>query len=207
VTMGWQAVPADSVRAVLRQVFAAPEFRWRESPNPLRWIGDALRAVIDWLGALSQSHPGAYVVVMLALLAVSVTLLVHVAWLAWQAVARGVPAGAAAVAPVPAPRDAAWYLERARQLGAAGRFADAVAHRYLALALQLAERRAVAFHPSKTPAELAAEARLEPAARTALQALTATLYGYRFGGEPCDAAAWARFDRGAADLASHAAPA
>jgi hypothetical protein len=201
-----QSPPADSLRAVLRQVFAQPEFRWQETPNPFRWARETLGRVVDWLAALYHSHPGAYFVVMAVLLTVLVALLVHLGYVVWRAV--GGPASARTGAhAVPPPRDAAWYQERARRLVAEGRYAEAIGHRYLALVLVLAQRRAVTFHPSKTPVEYAMEARLEPAARESLQALTGRLYAHLFGGEPCDDAAWSSFDRGAAEVAAHGAPA
>jgi Na+-transporting methylmalonyl-CoA/oxaloacetate decarboxylase gamma subunit len=199
-------LPSDSVHRALRHVFAAPEFQWRERPDPLRWITAELKSILDALAALYHSHPGAYFVVLAALVAIVVALLVHVG----HTVAAALRRAAAAPVPVPgtpAPRDAAWHEAAARRLGVEGRYAEALGHRYLALVLRLAGRRAVTFHPSKTPAEYAAEAKLGPDDRSALAALTAALYAHLFGGEPCDADAWARFDRGATDLASHGTPA
>src|SRR3989449_4753126 len=57
---------------------------------------------------------------------------------------------------------------RAEELARAGRYAEALAHRFVALVLDLERRRALAFHPSKTPAEYVGEAPLDaagPAAR------------------------------------------
>lgn len=201
-----QGLPADSLRAVLGQVFAQPEFRWREAPNPFQWAREALAGILDWLSALYQSHPGAYFVVIAALLTIVAGLLVHVGYVVWRALS-GPTSFRAAGRAVPPARDALWYQERSRRLVAEGRYAEAIGHRYLALVLLLAQRRAVTFHPSKTPVEYAMEARLDPDARASLQALTARLYGYLFGGEPCDDAAWASFDRGAAAVAAHGAPA
>ena len=201
-----QGLPADSLRAVLGQVFAQPQFRWRATPDPFRWARETLERFFDWLAALYQTHPGAYFVVIVALLAVLVALLVHLGYVVWQALS-GPASVRAAARPIPPARDARWYQERARRLVAEGRYAEAIGHRYLALVLLLAQRRAVTFHPSKTPVEYAMEARLDPDARASLQQLTARLYGYLFGGEPCDDAAWASFDRGAAAVAAHGAPA
>jgi hypothetical protein len=201
-----QGLPADSLRAVLGQVFAQPEFRWSATPDPFRWVREAFARVLAWLSALYQAHPGAYFVVIFALLAVLVAVLVHLGYVVWQALSGPASVGGAPRA-VPPARDARWYQERARRLVAEGRYAEAIGHRYLALVLLLAQRRAVTFHPSKTPVEYAMEARLDPDARASLQQLTARLYAYLFGGEPCDDAAWASFDRGAAAVAAHGAPA
>jgi len=191
---------------VLRRVFAAPEFRWRETRSPWQWAGDELRRAVDALGALYRSHPGAYVVVMALLVAVLVTILVHGTYTVVEAFRRRATAErpAAAIAP---PRDAAWHEHTARHLSAEGRYAEAVGHRYAALVLRLAARRALVFHPSKTPAEYAAEAKLGADDRSALAALTGALYGYLFGGAPCDAAAWTQFDRSAGALGGHGATA
>ena len=192
---------------MLRQVFAAPEFRWRETPDPLAWVRESLRRVLGWLSALYHTHPGVYFVVLAALVVVAVAILVHLGHDLVEALRHGFTSPPRPAAAAPAAHDAAWHEAEARRLGAAGRFAEAIGHRYLALMLLLAGRRAVVFHPSKTPAEYAAEAKLAPGDRGALQALTATLYAHLFGGEPCDADAWARFDRGATALGSHGAPA
>ncbi len=130
--------------------------------------------------------------------------LMHLAWVVWRSLR---PAGAAP-APVSATsvvRDAAWHLAEARRLSGAGRYGEALGHRFLAVVLDLDARRVVRFHLSKTPAEYAAEARLEPRGRSDLADLVASLYRHLFGGAPCDADAWQRFDARAAGVGLYAA--
>jgi len=192
---------------VLRAVFAAPRYRWRAAHDPLARLREALQQILDWMWGLHLVHPAAYWLLLAVLLTVSIALLVHIGYLLRQAVASRRTERATAGAEAVPPRDARWHLETARRLGAEGRFPDAIAHRWLALVLDLARRHAVTFHPSKTPMEIASEARLSAEALAELRALTTTLYAHLFGGAPCDAAAWLAFERGASDLSSHAAPA
>ena len=192
---------------MLRGVFAAPRYRWRAAHDPLARLRDALQRVLDWLWGVHLVHPVAYWLLLAALTAISVALLVHIGYMLRLAIAsRGAEPRRAAGRAAP-PQDTRWHLATARRLGAEGRFAEAIAHRYLALVLELAQRRTVTFHPSRTPMEIASDARLDAAALAELRALTAKLYAHLFGGEACDAAAWQAFERGASDLASHAAPA
>ena len=200
------ALPADSLRATLRRVFAAPEYRWLEPRNPFRAVREALARVMEWLAALYGTHPVAYFIVMAGLVALLVALLTHLAYVVWRAMRAHPPIGAGPRAAAPAPHDAAWHLAEARRLIGEARWAEALGHRYLALVLDLERRRALRYHPSKTPAEYVAEARLDDAGRGALDTLTRALYRHLFGGVPCDAEVWQRFDRSASQLAGHATP-
>jgi len=130
--------------------------------------------------------------------------LVHLGWVVWRSL-RPVEPVPVPLPPATAPRDAAWYAAEARRLSAAGRFAEALGVRFVAAVLDLDERRVVQFHPSKTPAEYALEARLDAAGRSGLSDLVASLYRHVFGGTPCDAEQWHRFDALAAGLRLHAA--
>jgi len=89
----------------------------------------------------------------------------------------------------------------------AGRYAEALAHRFVALVLDLERRRALAFHPSKTPAEYVGEARLDAAGRASLAELVARLYRHLFGGVPCDAGGYREFGAAADEVGRHVAPA
>src|SRR3989442_1145891 len=80
--------------------------------------------------------------------------------------------------------DARAHRARAEELARAGRYAEALAYRFVALVLELERRRALAFHPSKTPAEYVGEARLDAAGRASLAELVARLYRPLFGGVP-----------------------
>lgn len=159
---------------------------------------------LAWLEHLRLAFPIHYYILVSVLTVVLVILLVHMGWVVAQSlrsVAR-IQSPATITGPV---RDAAWHLAEARRLGAAGRFAEALAHRFVAAVLELDARRVVQFHPSKTPAEYAREARLDDVGRAELAGLVASLYRHLFGAEPCDAAEWRRFDSIAAGIGLHAA--
>src|SRR5439155_4298789 len=61
-------------------------------------------------------------------------------------------------------------------LARGGRYAEALAHRFLAVVLELDRLKALRFHTSKTPAEYVGEARLTDAGRATLAGLVAQLY-------------------------------
>jgi len=100
-------------------------------------------------------------------------------------------------------RDAAWHVAEARRLALAGRYGEALAHRFVALVLELDKGGALRYHPSKTPAEYVNEARLGAAAADEFRVLVAVLYGHLFGGALCSEQTLAAFDRRAAALAGH----
>jgi len=199
-----QAADPDSLRAALRTVFAAREYRWSEPSSTWSWLLTQWHRVMDWLEGLRLVFPVRYYIVLGVLTLALVASLAHLGWVLWRSLRPGEP-----VRP-PAPsaaqlRDAVWYAAEARRLSAAGRFAEALGVRFLAAVLDLDERRIVQFHPSKTPAEYTLEARLDADGRSGLTELVASLYRHVFGGTPCDAAEWHRFDALAAGLGLHAA--
>ena len=55
-----QGVPDDSVRAVLREVFSAPEYAWDTRAHPLQFFFDQYRRFLSWLNGLADAHPVAY---------------------------------------------------------------------------------------------------------------------------------------------------
>ena len=199
-----QAVPPDSVRAVLRQVFAAPSYEWSARRNPWAYVFAAWRWLIDALQRLQAQHPVGYLALMLVLTLVGVLLLTHITYVLLRALRPTPRPEATQAGALPPVRDSAWHLAEAARLAGAGRYREALGHRFLALVLQLEARRAVSVRASRTPAEYAREARLDPASRGALGQLVATLYGAVFGGRSCDAAAFADFDRTAAELVQRA---
>jgi len=139
------------------------------------------------------------------LVVVLVALLVHVAYVLVQVLrpsASPTPQG-------PRPErvtDARARRARADELAGAGRYVEALGHRFLATLLELDQVRALTFHPAKTPAEYIGEARLDPAGRASLQALVRRLYRHVFGAEPCDERAYREFGAAAEDLVRHVAP-
>ncbi len=188
---------------MLRRVYAAPEYNWDLPNDPLRLFREWYRAALEWLEALEQAHPVAYFAVLGAMTGLLVAIAVHLAYLMWRALRPR-----ARIAATPAggrlrPQDAAWYLREARRMADQGRYAEALAHRFTALALELDRRKAVRFHPSKTPAEYVGEARVGPAARQALMDLVLALYDHLFGGISAGADDVRRFDQRASEIATH----
>jgi hypothetical protein len=199
-----QQVEPDSLRAALQAVFRARDYRWSEPSSTWLWLTEQWHRLLDWLELLRVASPARYYLLLAALTLALLAMLAHVTWVVWRSLrpreVSGVPTPEAAP-----PQGAAWHLAEAQRLGAAGRFAEALAHRFLAAVLDLDGRRALQFHPSKTPAEYAVEARLDALGRSELAALVASLYRHVFGGMPCDAEAWQRFDAQAGRLELHAA--
>jgi uncharacterized protein DUF4129 len=205
VTVVPQAVEPDSLRAALRAVFQAREYRWNEPSSAWLWLLEQWRRLLDWLEALRVTSPARYYLLLATLTILLLAMFAHLTWVVWRSLRPQPAASRSAAVAAPPPRDAAWHLAEAQRAGAAGRFAEALAYRFLAAVLDLEALRVLEFRPSKTPAEYAAEARLDPTGRSELAALVASLYHHVFGGVPCDAEVWQRFDARATRLGLHAA--
>jgi hypothetical protein len=199
-------VAPDSLRAVLRAVFAAREYQWTRTgrSSTWAWLMEWLQRALEWLQRLHLVFPVQYYILLGILTLLLIAILVHLTWVVRRSLRPPVELGAPAIITGPV-RDGAWHLAEALRLSAAGRFAEALAHRFLAAVLDLDARRALQFHPSKTPAEYAREARLDEVGRSELADLVASLYRHLFGGAPCDAAEWQRFHARAAGIGMHAA--
>jgi len=204
-----QGVPPDSLRAALREVFARPEYRWNERPDPWGWILAVWYRLLDWLDAVQRGHPAGFKVLLALSALVLVGLLAHMGYVVWRITrpTARTPAGGAGGIGGPVLADARAQRVRAEELARAGRYAEALAHRFVALVLDLERRRALAFHPSKTPAEYVGEARLDAAGRASLAELVARLYRHLFGGVPCDAGGYREFGAAADEVGRHVAPA
>jgi|SRR5579859_6478256 len=203
----WQGPSADSVRTAVHQVFAAREYDWSAPGRQSLWV-KALQLfgrLLAWLDRLRQVHPMGYRGVIGLLILMLAAILAHFGVIVWRAFRplRSTPAAIPAATLV---RDAHWHLAEAARLSEAGRFAEALGHRFLALVLTLDRRRAVRFDPSKTPAEYAREAQLDDAGRDDFTGLVGTLYLHVFGGVPCTADVWVEFDRRADLVGTHVAP-
>jgi len=204
-----QGVPPDSLRAALREVFARPEYRWNERPDPSGWIVDVWYRLLDWLDTVQRGHPAGFKVLLAVLALVLVGLLAHMGYVVWRITrptARTPAVGAGGIGGREL-ADARAHRAWAEELARAGRYAEALAHRFVALVLELERRRALAFHPSKTPAEYVGEARLDAAGRASLAELVARLYRHLFGGVPCDEGGYREFGAAADELGRHVAPA
>jgi uncharacterized protein DUF4129 len=181
-----QAEPTPAaLRAALDSVFAAPAYRWGETPAPLRLMREWWARLGDWIAGLRTDNPAAFRLLVLALLAALVLVLAHGAWVVWRTVRSGRAAEDGAPRPAqPRARDAAWYLREADRAAAAGRMAEALQLAFVGLALTLEGQGLLRYQASKTPAECAREARLAREDRERLRGLVRTLYGHAFGGGP-----------------------
>jgi len=202
-----QEVSADSIRTVLRQVYAAPEYDWDLRRNPFQVFFDLLDSVARWFAALEVAHPVAYWVLIGVLTGVLVAIVLHFTYLVLRALRPRAADSVAASVTMARPRDASWHLNEARRLAALGRYQEALAHRFAALLLLLDGRRVIRFHPSKTPAEYAAEMDVGEEARAKFTALVTALYQHLFAGTECSDRDLDAFDERATAFASdHARP-
>ena len=62
-----QGAPPDSVRAVLRDVFAGPAYEWSGRRNPLEYLVAGWRWLKAALQRLQESHPIGFLALMLVL--------------------------------------------------------------------------------------------------------------------------------------------
>ncbi len=202
-------VPADSLRRVVGAVFARPEFQWTERRRVLGWLANLWYRLIDWLNRMADQHPLGYEVFIGLVVVALVFLLVHVGYVVWRIVRPSARAGDAPAGAEHVIVDAASHLARAAELARAGRYAEALGHRFLAVVLDLDRLKALRFHPSKTPAEYIGEARLDDLGRASFTSLVAQLYRHLFGAIPCDEAEYDAFGSAAQELSTgqHVVPA
>jgi hypothetical protein len=189
-------------------VFARPEYVWVPRFSPGDWIREQVLRLLDWIGRQQTAHPAAFKVVLAILIAVLAGLLIHLGYVVWRITRPTVrtPARTARAIGLRL-EDGRAHRERADALARAGRYAEALAHRFIALLLELERRQALTFHPSKTPAEYVREARLDASGRASLADLVARLYRHLFGAVPCDDATYQDFGAAADAVFRHVAPA
>jgi hypothetical protein len=201
-----QEVAPDSLRRALAEVFARPQYEWVEAPSLRSWLVDRFRDVQSWMNGLEQSNPTLFKLFLLAMVLLLAALLAHIGYVLWRVLRRVPEPADAAVVPGPVIWDADAHLAHADALAAAGRWAEALGHRFLSLVLELDERRAVRFHPSKTPAEYVGEAALDAPGRQSFMDVVGRLYRHVFGATPCDAACYRAFGDAARLVVQHARP-
>jgi hypothetical protein len=200
-----QAIPSDSVRRAVQEVFARPEYSWVPGGRPLHLLRDLWSRFEEWLRQFGAQHPLGFQLLFWGAVLLLVALLVHLGWLGWR-IYRSTVEGPRAAAPgAPKPVDARGHLQHAEALAGAGRYTEALAHRFLALLLELDRADAVSFRPSKTPAEYVHEARLGAAGRATFAGLVARLYHHVFGAEPCDERCYREFGATAGTVLQHVA--
>ena len=200
----------DSLRRLVGQVFSRPEFQWVERHRVLSWLLQQWDKFRDWLNRLAEQHPTGYNIGLGLLVIVLVVLVVHIGYVVWRIVRPGARTGAPATRGQPGIIvNAAWHVARAEELARAGRYAEALAHRFLAAVLELDRIGALRFHASKTPAEYVGEARLDELGRASLARLVTQLYRHLFGAVPCDEREYQSFGIAAQELATrqHVLPA
>lgn len=194
-------LPPDTIRAAVERVFASPDFDWREiqTPDLWEWLTRQWQALLDWSRALATDHPVLYWLLFAILSLLAIALLTHLGFLVWRGIASARSPEVRSTEPREV-RNAAWYLAEAQRLRDSGRITDALGYRFVALLLQMDRRKAVRYHPSKTPGEYVGEADLAEEGRSALHELVATLYRFLFGGESPTPEDFDRFDQRAAEL-------
>ncbi len=184
-----QGRPAPDWEAAVREVFAASKYDWTDRNQPnivVRMIRDAVRSAWSWLmERLGPSAPAIAEALKYLAILIGIAL---VLWGVWALTRRGGRArsrntGALAREQL---RDATWYREQAGLLAADGRYDEALHLEFLALALDLDDRRLLRFHPAKTPAEYATELADSGHDAGAFRSLVRLLYGYSYAGWPCD---------------------
>jgi hypothetical protein len=200
--MIWEAQETgrDTIRDVLQQVFAAPEYQWDISPgllDTLRGWWDSLIAVLD---GLRDSHPAAYTIVLICLVFLLFAILGHMSFVVWRVLRPRLTRHYEQQALSVATHDADWHLGQARDAIREGRFVEALGLRFRALVLRLDGRGSVVFHQSKTPAEYLDEEGLTVDDRGALSLLVQSLYLHLFGGAPCTEREVRAFDESASAL-------
>lgn len=200
-----QGIPADSVRRALAEVFARPSYRWIERRSIGAWLRDRWSDAREWLDSVEQTNPALFKLLIVALIVLLVVLVAHIAYTLWR-VLRRAPPPAVAVAGAAVLSDAGAHFREADALAAAGRWIEALGHQFLGLVLELDRRRALRFHPSKTPAEYVGEVRLDPPGRASLADVVSRLYRHVFGALPCDAEAYHAFGVAARVVLDHAHP-
>ncbi len=194
------AVPPDSIRAALQEVFASGNYEWTARREPWALFRRLYSGLVSWLDVLQREHPVAYTVLLIFLVALLVTILVHFVYLIFRALRPRAPESQAPSGRQTAVRDSGWFLNEARRCEREGRYVESLALRFHALVLVLDGKRIVKFHPSMTPAEYVREARLDGAGRDGLQSVVLGLYGHVFGGATIVPDDLIEFDRRAAEL-------
>lgn len=192
--------PADSLRATLDSVFAAPKYQWVARPHPWRWLLEQLRRLVAWFLWLQTAAPVVYWTIVVVALVVLVAIFVHGGWLMARTLRHAAAPDARAGLTAAERRDGAWYRAQALRLAAAGRFPDAMRAWFEGMILDLAVAGQVQWHPSKTPREYVREAKVGPADRDRLGALVDAVYAASFAGAAIGREEWDAWRRGAGEV-------
>lgn len=166
----------------------------------LGWLAKLWYSLLEWLDRLAEQHPVGYMVGLIFIIVLVLLLLTHITYVVWRVVRPAARAGNTASAGPGLIVDAEAHLARAAELARAGHYTEALAHRFIAVVLELERLNAVRFHASKTPAEYVGEARLDEPGRATLAVLVAQLYRHLFGAVPCAEAEYQEFGAAAQQL-------
>lgn len=196
---------ADSIRATLSEIYGRPEFDWEAPPDVFGWLWRLFAAVIAWLRGLEAAHPIAYWLLVGGLAALLLLILAHLSSIVLRVLRYKESSGVEPTSGPKEPRNIRWHLDRVAQLKRAGRYGEALAQRFVAMLLELEQRRALDFHPSKTPAEYRSEVHLDSAGKSVFADLVTKLYRHLFGGAPCGAEDLEVFERAAREVGEHVA--
>jgi hypothetical protein len=181
-----QAPDTAAFRAVLDSVFAAPAYRWADTPGFLLALRRWWHQLGDWLDGLRMGSPLAFQFVIAVCLLGLLFIFAHAVYVAYRTVRGSARAGRAADLSSPVMvGDAAWYDREADCAAADGRLLEALQLAFAALALRLDAQGLLRYHPSMTPAECARAARLTDSDKQRLRGLVGTLYTHVFAGAPC----------------------
>lgn len=181
-----QAPDTAAFRAVLDSVFAAPAYRWAETPGFLVVLRQWWRRLGDWLSGLQAGSPMLFRLMVTACLLALLVILAHAVYVGYRTfrgAGRVADTGDRSLPLVVG--DASWYEREADRAAAEGRLLEALQLAFAALALRLDAQGLLRYHPSMTPAECAKAARVTDVDRARLRSLVGTLYSHVFAGTPC----------------------
>lgn len=183
-------------------MFARPEYEWIERRHIVSWLQLRWQHLMTWLDRFSEQHPLSFNLVLVLSTLALLVLLVHIGYVVLRIVRPTVRTGTTTSAVTGGKiMDAAAHLALAEQLARGGRYTEALAHRFMAVLLELDARKALRFHVSKTPAEYIGEVRLDDSGRASFTTLVGALYRHLFGAAPCDETEYAAFGAAAQELA------
>lgn len=170
-------------RAVLDSVFATEPYQWAPQSAVLRLISEWWDWLGAWIDGLKANNPLLFRIFLVTVLLAWAGIFAHAAWLVWLTVRGAARADRSVALLVAGERhDAEWYSRAADRAAVEGRLAEALQLAFVALALTLEGQGLLQYHPSKTPAECAREARLAGSDRERLRDLVRNLYAYAFSG-------------------------
>ncbi len=174
---------AARYRAALDTVFATEPYQWTPPPPLLRLVSEWWDWLSAWVDNLKADNPLAFRIFFAVVLLAWLGIFAHAVWLVWLTMRGAARAERAPTVSLTGERrDADWYSRAADRAAEEGRLTEALQLAFVALALGLEASGLLKYHPSKTPAECAREARLAGSDRDRLRQVVRTLYASAFGG-------------------------